>query len=129
MRQQLRLPCLWAGFTPAQAVNITGDGPELAAYCRRTGKSAEHVMRHICREYYGLVLFPFAWVSHRWQDAVAVFADLERFPRRQVFSLTDPRQDLVGFDGVAEFDFVHSRFNQKRRTRQSVRSAATCVSP
>ena len=28
---------------------------------------------------------PLAWVSHHWQQAVAVFADLERFPQRQVF--------------------------------------------
>ena len=43
-------------------------------------------------------------------EAVAVFADLERFPRRQVFSLERLPGDLIGFEGAARFDFFHSRF-------------------
>ena len=35
----------------------------------------------------------------------AVFADLERFPRRQVFLLRQLPDDLVGFQDAAEFDF------------------------
>jgi hypothetical protein len=81
------LPCLWAGFKPAEATSITGEGPELEAYCRRTGKSADRLLDEIRREYFGLSLRPFPWVSHHWQQAVAVFADLTRFPRRQVFRL------------------------------------------
>jgi hypothetical protein len=109
-RQQLRLPCLWAGFEHADAPLITGDGPELEAYSRRTRKAAWQLMEGIRREYFGLSLFPFPWVSHHWQQAVAVFADLERFPKRQVFPLRHPANDLIGFQDAAEYDFLHSRF-------------------
>jgi hypothetical protein len=111
VRQQLRLPCLWAGFKPANVPGINGDGPELEAYSRRTGKAAWRLVEAIRREYFGLSLYPLPWVSHHWQQAVAVFADLERFPKRQVFSLRHPPGDLVGFQGAAEFDFVQSRFH------------------
>ena len=120
VRQRLRLPCLWAAFTPADAANITGDGPELAAYVRRTGKSPWRLMEQIHREYFGLSLLPFSWVSHHWQQAVAVFADLERFPRRQVFSLRRPADDLVGYQEAASFDFLRDRFrlSVKRHPRR-----------
>jgi hypothetical protein len=111
LRQQLRLPCLWAGFKHADADGITGDGPELEAYSRRTGKSADRLLEGIRREYFGLSLHPFPWVSHHWQQAVAVFADLTRFPRRQVFCLRQPAADLVGFQDAAQFDLRHSRFH------------------
>ncbi len=110
LRQQLRLPCLWAGFKPADAAAITGEGPELEAYSRRTGKSAERLLERIRREYFGLWLYPFPWLSHHWQQAVAVFADLQRFPKRQVFHLRQPSADLVGFQDVAQFDLLSSRF-------------------
>jgi len=123
MRQQPRLPCLWAGFKPADAANITGDGPELEAYSRRTGKSPWRLMEQIRREYFGLSLHPFPWVSHHWRQAVAVFADLERFPQRQVFSLRCPADDLVGFQEAAAFDFLRNRFYSaaKRRSRRQRR--------
>jgi len=123
VRQQPRLPCLWAGFKHADAANITGDGPELAAYARRTGKSPWQLMEQIRREYFGLSLLPFPWVSHHWQQAVAVFADLERFPRRQVFSLRHPADDLVGYQEAAAFDFLHNRFHSvaKRRSHRQQR--------
>ena len=120
-RQQLRLPCLWAGFRPADAASISGDGPELEAYCRRTGKSACRLMEAIRREYFGLSLYPFPWVSHRWQQAVAIFADLERYPRRQVFSLQEADSDLVGFQDAAEYDFADDRFPTIARRRQHKR--------
>ena len=57
VRQQPRLPCLWAGFKPADAAAITGDGPELEAYSRHTGKSANNrLLQGIRREYIGLSL-------------------------------------------------------------------------
>jgi hypothetical protein len=110
VRQSFRLPCLWAGFKPVDAANVTGDGPELEAYSRRTGKSANRLLEGIRREYYGLSLHPLPWVSHHWQQAVAIFADLERFPKRQVFSLCHVPSNLIGFQEAAEFDFVSSRF-------------------
>lgn len=124
MRQQLRLPCLWAGFKPADAPMITGDGPELEAYSRRTRKAAWQLMERMRREYFGLSLAPFPWVSHHWQQVVAVFADVARFPRRQVFPLRHPAEDLVGFQDATEYDFLHNRFctgvkRQRRRQRKS----------
>ena len=121
VRQQLRLPCLWAGFKHADAAGITGDGPELEAYSRRTGKPAWRLLEGIHREYFGLTIYPFPWVSHHWHQAVAVFADLERFPKRQVFSLRHVPGDLIGHQGNAEFNFHDSRFHTnvaRRRRRQ-----------
>jgi hypothetical protein len=98
---------------------ITGDGPELEAYSRRTGKSARRLLEGICREYYGLMLCPLPWISHHWQQAVAVFADLERFPKRQVFRLRQLPDDLVGYQDATEYDFHESQFCSaaKRRSR------------
>jgi len=119
VRRQLRLPCLWAGFKHADAANITGDGPELAAYARRTGKSPERLLKRMHRDYFGLSLLPFPWVSHHWQQAVAVFADLKPFSKPQVFSLRCPPNDLIGFQDTSAFDFLHHRFSLgiKRRPR------------
>ena len=109
VREQVRLPKLWAGFRSADAASITGDGPELAAYAARTGRPPQHLLEYLRRDHLGLVVFPLAFVSHHWQQAVAVYADLERFPRRQVFRLQRLPDDLVGFQDAAEFDFAHSR--------------------
>jgi hypothetical protein len=68
------------------------------------------LLQKLRREYFGLVLYPLAWVSHHWQQAVTVFADLDRFPRRQVFRLRHLRDDLIGYPGAAEFNFLESRF-------------------
>jgi hypothetical protein len=115
VREQVRLPKLWAGFRPAEAANITGDGPELAAYAARAGKSPQRLLEHLRRERRGLVLHPLGWVSHHWQQAVAVFADLERLPQRQVFCLRRPHHDLVGFQDAAEFDFTGGLDRQRKR--------------
>jgi hypothetical protein len=124
VRQELRLPCLWAGFKPAQAVGLTGDGPELADYCQRTRRTAAQVMARLGREHYGLLIYPYPWVSHRWEQAVAVFADLARFPKRQIFALHRPADDLVGHQAAAEFDFLHSRFGHAARGRRKAASVA-----
>jgi len=120
MRQELRLPCLWAGFKPAQAIGLTGDGPELEAYCQRTRRTPGQVLARTAREHFGLLLYPFPWVSHCWQQAVAVFADLGRFPKRQVFALHSPADDLVGHQGAAAFDFWNSRFGSAVCGRRKV---------
>ena len=122
-RQHLLLPRLWAGFRAAEAAMITGDGPELTAYCQRTGHSPDHMLRTCRRDYFGLALYPFPFVSHHWQKAVEVFADLERFPWRQIFPLENLPDDLVGCQGVAEHDFFHSRF----RTPSTNQSADVVV--
>jgi hypothetical protein len=113
VREQVCLPKLWAGFPVADAASITGDGPELAAYAARTGKSPQRLLEHLRRDHLGLAIYPAAWVSHLWEKAADIFADLERFPRRQVFHLRQPSDDLVGYQGAAEFNFMESRFRQR----------------
>jgi len=105
VREHVCLPKFWAAFQPADATNITGEGPELEAYAARTGKSARRLLQQLRRDRLGLATFPLAWVSHHWEKAVAVFAALERLPRRQVFHLGNRPDDLVGFQGAAEYDF------------------------
>jgi hypothetical protein len=104
-QEQIRLPKLWAAFRTEDAHTITGDGPELAAYAAKTGKSPQCLLQRLRRDRLDMTVYPLAWVSHRWQQAAAIFADLEQFPRRQVFHLRQPADDLVGFQGAAEFDF------------------------
>jgi hypothetical protein len=108
VRAGLQLPKLWAAFPPAVAVRISGDGPELEAYARRIGRHPQRLFEHLRRDHFGLALYPLAWVSQHWQQAVVVFVDLQRFPRRQVFALHQPGADLVGYQDAAEFDFCHS---------------------
>jgi hypothetical protein len=101
----IRLPKLWAGFRAQDARAISGDGPELAAYARRTARSPQQLLEHLRRDHRGLVIYPLAWVSHLWEKAVSVFADLDGFPRRQVFGLNNAADDSVGFQGACEYDF------------------------
>ncbi len=116
VRERPFLPKLWAAFQPDYADSITGDGPELAAYAARVGKTPADLLEHLHREHQGLTVYPLAWVSHHWQRAAAIFADLRQFPPRQVFRL--PRRDsLAGFHHAAEFDFRRSGV-KRRRTRQ-----------
>jgi len=79
---------------------------------RRTGKSAGQLMEENHRQYFGLTLRPLAWVSSHWQKAVAMFADMEAFPPRQVFPLPELPDNLQGFGGAVEFDFFQSRFRR-----------------
>jgi hypothetical protein len=58
VRQDIRLPKLWAGFRAHDVEGITGDGPEVADYARRTGKSVQRLMEQLCRNYFGLTLHP-----------------------------------------------------------------------
>ena len=105
LRDRPSLPKLWAGFPPEIAANITGDGPELAAYAARIGTDPMCLLKRLRRDYQSLTIFPLPWVSHHWQQAVAIFADLTHFPQRQVFRLHE-RDDLAGFRDAAEFDFL-----------------------
>jgi hypothetical protein len=116
-RPYVQLPRLWAGFRPADAAAVQGDGPELAEYCTRTGRCVADTLSAIRRDYFGLALFPFAWVSNSWQQAVTVLADLRRFPLRQVFPLTNAPEALIGFQGAAEYDFLNSRFRSGAKSR------------
>jgi hypothetical protein len=114
-RHHLNLPRLWAGFTSGNAVNIAGDGPELEAYAHRTARTAGQLLSDIRREHCGLSLYPLAWVSHHWRQMATVFADLARFPKRQVFRLHHLPADLIGYQDAAHFDFFHTRFRKTTR--------------
>lgn len=122
LRERPLLPKLWAGFSPAKAASITGDGPELAAYAARVGKPAECLFQQLRRDHQSLSLHPLAWVSHHWQQAVTIFADLTCFPERQVLRVQQ-QDDLAGYYGAAEFNFSRP-CNKHRRLRQSPVSAA-----
>ena len=115
----LRLPKLWAAFRPTDAAAITGDGPELAVYAARIGKSPEHLLERPRRDHHGLILYPLAWVSHHWEQAVAILTDLERLPRRQVFDVRQRSDDLAGYQDAAEFHFQDGfHAVAKRRSRR-----------
>ena len=103
-RQRIQLPKLWAAFYHADAAAVTGDGPELASYSRRQGRSASELMAAYRREHRHTVLFPLPWVSHCWRPIAKTYVDLTRFPRRQVFAAKCP-DDLAGFQAAAQFDF------------------------
>jgi hypothetical protein len=105
VRQRPSLPKLWAGFRPDDAASITGDGPELAAYAAHVGRTPASLLQRLRREHADLTLLPLPWVSHHWQQAAAIFADLRHFPQRQVFCLQQ-RENLAGFHDAAEFDFL-----------------------
>lgn len=105
-----RIPRLWAGFRPKDGLLLDGDGPELDRAAERARVSPGRMLKRLCRQYEGLVLFPLAWVSKHWAKAVTVLAELRGFPSLQVFQLTDPQTDLCGYVGAAEYDFYHSRF-------------------
>jgi len=128
-RRTPMLPNLWAGFRLSDAATITGDGPEFDAECRRKRRSPKELMVAAMRTEFGLVLYLLPWVSHHWQRSLGVFADLTGYPRRQVFRLSHPADDLVGFQGAAQFDFLHSRFRSavKRRPRCQKRPVLASV--
>jgi hypothetical protein len=79
VREQIQLPKLWAGFRAADAAGITGDGPELAAYAQRTGRPPQSLLEHLRRDYFGLALYPLAWVMvhqfTRWLRGLPVDRD------------------------------------------------------
>ncbi|MHB1038554.1 MAG: hypothetical protein ACYC35_29225 [Pirellulales bacterium] len=102
---QFRLPRLWAGFAPQDAVEMYGAGPELEAASQRRRLLPQTLFRRATRAHLGLVLYPMDWVSHAWTNFRTAFAALETFPQIQVIRLHDPATDLVGHYGAAGFDF------------------------
>lgn len=118
LRRRVALPRLWAGVPVADARRLQGDGPEFAEACRQSGKSSHELLREAGRNYQGLKLLPLDWISHRWQDFVEVFAEIGRFPKRQVFRLREAEHDLAGYRGASHFNFCESRFQGRRQPRQ-----------
>jgi hypothetical protein len=106
----------WFRGTPT---SITGDGPELVASAARAGRSPEEQFHRLRREHNRMVLWPLAWTSHCWRQMVTIYADLDRFPRRQVFRLDNLPDNLAGFRDAAEFDFASQVCPRpQRRSRQ-----------
>jgi hypothetical protein len=103
-RPRIQLPRLWAAFYRSDAASVTGDGPELFDYVRRTGRSANELMTAYRREHRGLILYPLPWTSHFWRPIAKTYVDLNRFPRRQVFAMANI-DDLAGYQAAAQFDF------------------------
>ncbi|MEI8376305.1 MAG: hypothetical protein WCJ35_26085 [Planctomycetota bacterium] len=48
---------------------------------------------------------------------MTVFADLERFPKRQVFQLQQLPDDLVGCQYAVDFDFLSFRTSIRQQLR------------
>jgi hypothetical protein len=117
VRDRPMLPKLWAGFEPDVAAGVNVEGPELQAYASQTGKTPQALMERLRREHQGLTVFPLAWVSHLWRAIAAVYADLRHYPKRQLFRL-ERSDNLVGFQGAAEFDFTCRAVAVRRRRRR-----------
>jgi hypothetical protein len=115
--QKLRLPRLWAAFDAGIAGSVTGDGPEFQSRLRQTSSSASETLHRSQRRHRGLILFPLPWVSHLWQQFTAVFADVSRFPRYQVFLGNSPSSVLQGYYGAAQFDFYPDTRGRSTSTR------------
>ncbi len=125
------VPCIMASRPCGNRFNCPSSGPVSIGLRRpaspatapnwrptvgRAGRSPEEQFHRLRRDHHDLVLWPLAWVSHHWRQAVTIYADLDRFPRRQVFRLENLPDDLAGFQGAAEFDFA-SRFNSGPQQR------------
>jgi hypothetical protein len=117
------LPAFWAGFPPEVAGKITGDGPELQADAARRGVEPQVLFERLRRNHQGMILFPLPWVSRYWRQVAAIFADMEKFPKRQVFRHTQ-REDLTGFFRAVEFDFLGRPSATRRPVWRRRRTAA-----
>ncbi len=125
-RRGLRLPRLWAGFRSRDAIGLEGYGPEFDIACASSRLAAKALFEKSRRGLDGLTLHPLAWVSERADDAVAVFAQLNSVPKRQVASVARLPDDVKGYSEATEYDLFNSRFRKPplRRETASVGSNA-----
>lgn len=118
-RTEIQLPNLLAGFRKSTAVRL-GFTEHPATADRITAGRPAH------REYFGLTLLPAGEASEHLNEATAVFADLNGWPRFRAVQLPDVKRDLCGKHGPVKFDFYSSRFRGwHRRCRKARRSART----
>lgn len=115
-RPKLRLPRLWAGFRTRDSVALKGEGPEFERQCKLCNTPSEILFERTLRCVDGLTLCPLDWVSGKLNRSVAIFAQTQGMPKRQVAPVGQPPDGLMGFQGASVFDFYNSRF---RRTRNS----------
>ena len=97
---------------------------ELANYAASTCRSPQCLLNRLRRDQFGLALYPLAWVSHHWQQAITILADLERFPGRQVFRLRQLPDDLIGNRDAAEFNLNGGRRSSATRRSRRQRKPA-----
>lgn len=124
MKRQLYLPRLWAGFRPSDTAAIAAEGPELTRACELHGETPERLLAQVRRQHFGLALYPLPWVSRHVNRAVAVFADLAKFPLRHAFPVSRPVDDLAGFQTAIQFDFFKSRFRTSPRSHRGRQAPA-----
>jgi hypothetical protein len=105
-RRTLRLPVLWAGFAASIAETVVGEGPEIEQLCGRFGLEPAAMLRKFQRTGRDLTFLPLEWVGDQLPLASRVCAEVEGFPRLQVFGVSDLAVDLVGFAGAMAYDFA-----------------------
>ena len=73
----VQLPKLWAGFHAADAATHHRRRPGTGGLqSRERAGRPDDLLDRLRRDHHDLVLFPLAWTSHHWRQAVTVFADL-----------------------------------------------------
>jgi hypothetical protein len=105
----MRLPRLWAGYRASYLSQLHGAGPEFEFECGQSRTSPENVLKSSERQFDGLTLLPLEFVSHQLDLAVTVYAEMRRFPLRQVFRIERFPDDLTGYWGATAFDFYGNR--------------------
>lgn len=108
-RSEPQLPCVWAGFAPADAESLEGDGPEFHGLREKFDLSPEVLLRKFRREYEGLHCYPIEWMGGVLRRALRLFVDLDEMPRVQVFRVGSLPEGLIGFSGAAAYNFYDSR--------------------
>ncbi len=111
------LPRVWAGFCDDGRV-----GPrQLRIFGRQHagGLSNEQLFSATVRRYQGLLLLPFAWVSHLYRHVVEYFAELRYSAARQTIRISGaPYSSLVGHSSGTGFDLWASRFGGRSSQRK-----------
>jgi hypothetical protein len=98
-RRAPQLPPVWAPVSRAVASHLSVAAPALA----RLGREKD-----------GTILLPLESVLCCQEPVQHYYADLSRFPKRQVFAIEQPAFDLAGSVGPISFDFYSSRFAPAR---------------
>jgi hypothetical protein len=115
-------PRIWAGFAPADAESLAGDGPVLASIGERFGVPTQSLLRLFGREHWKLVCYPLEWVGGQAARALELFADLTTIPKVQAFRLDQYPAGLIGQRGGIAYDFYHTPFNRWRQPSEQAQT-------